>query len=80
MPDSEPSKRSEPAAGEGEIQNLPVPVPRPSEVAREAGAKKLVLFHIDAEADAEYAAAILAEAKKEFANAVLAKDGMRLVV
>jgi len=37
MPDSEPSKRSEPAAGEGEIRNLPVPVPRPSEVARKAG-------------------------------------------
>ena len=37
MPDSELSKRNESAPSEGEIRNLPVPVPRPSEVARENG-------------------------------------------
>jgi CBS domain containing-hemolysin-like protein len=37
MPDSEPSRRSEPAGGEGEIRNLPVPIPRPREVAGENG-------------------------------------------
>ncbi|MDO8340290.1 MAG: MBL fold metallo-hydrolase [Candidatus Burarchaeum sp.] len=51
-----------------------------AEVARAAGAKKLALFHLDAEADAKYIARILAEAKKEFPNSVLAKDGMRLIV
>jgi CBS domain containing-hemolysin-like protein len=35
MPDSEPSSSSEPAASE--TRNLPVPVPRPSEVARRNG-------------------------------------------
>ncbi|VVC04761.1 Ribonuclease Z [Candidatus Burarchaeum australiense] len=50
------------------------------EVAREAGAKKLVLFHLDAEADEKYLATILAEAKREFPNSVLAKDGMGLRV
>ncbi|MEX0841589.1 MAG: CBS domain-containing protein, partial [Xanthobacteraceae bacterium] len=37
MPDSDSSKPSEPAASEGEIRNLPVPVPRPSTIARENG-------------------------------------------
>ena len=37
MPDSDPSKHSEAVAAEGELRNLPVPVPRPSDVARESG-------------------------------------------
>ena len=37
MPDSEPSSPSEPVASATEIRNLPVPVPRPSEVARGNG-------------------------------------------
>ncbi len=37
MPDSDQSKRSEAVAAEGEVRNLPVPVPRPSEVARDNG-------------------------------------------
>jgi CBS domain containing-hemolysin-like protein len=37
MPDSEPSGPSEPAASATETRNLPVPVPRPSEVARGDG-------------------------------------------
>jgi CBS domain containing-hemolysin-like protein len=35
MPDNDPTIRSEAASRDGEIKNLPVPVPRPSEVARE---------------------------------------------
>ena len=37
MPDSEPPGPSEPAASATETRNLPVPVRRPSEVAREGG-------------------------------------------
>ena len=37
MPDSEPSSPSEPAASATEVRNLPVPVPRPSEIARGNG-------------------------------------------
>jgi len=48
------------------------------EVAREAGAKKLLVFHIDAECNARCAALILKEARKEFRNAGLAEDGMRI--
>ena len=37
MPDSDPTSPSDPARPMSETRNLPVPVPRPSEVAREAG-------------------------------------------
>ena len=37
MPDSDASPRSDPTAVVGERTNLPVPVPRPSEVVREGG-------------------------------------------
>jgi CBS domain containing-hemolysin-like protein len=37
MPDSDPSPRNEPAPAIGERTNLPVPVPRPSEIVREGG-------------------------------------------
>src|SRR5215467_7337171 len=37
MPDSDSSPRNEPSAAIGERTNLPVPVPRPSEVMREGG-------------------------------------------
>jgi CBS domain containing-hemolysin-like protein len=37
MPDNEPSRHSEAASGDHEIRNLPAVVPRPSDVAREAG-------------------------------------------
>ncbi len=37
MPESEPSGPSDPAAAATETRNLPVPVPRPSEVARGNG-------------------------------------------
>jgi CBS domain containing-hemolysin-like protein len=37
MPDSEPQAPSDPAASAGESRNLPVLVPRPSEVARASG-------------------------------------------
>jgi CBS domain containing-hemolysin-like protein len=37
MPDSDASPRSDPTAVAGERTNLPVPVPRPSEVVREGG-------------------------------------------
>jgi len=37
MPDSSPPSSGDPTASAGESRNLPVPVPRPSEVAREGG-------------------------------------------
>jgi CBS domain containing-hemolysin-like protein len=37
MPDSDPSSPNEPAGPASETRNLPVPVPRPSDVAREGG-------------------------------------------
>jgi CBS domain containing-hemolysin-like protein len=37
MPDNEPSSHPEAAPGDSEIKNLPVVVPRPSDVARESG-------------------------------------------
>lgn len=37
MPDNDPLSRSEPAELSGERANLPVPVPRPSPIARDAG-------------------------------------------
>jgi CBS domain containing-hemolysin-like protein len=37
MPDTESSSRSESATSDGEIRNLPVPVPRPSQVASQNG-------------------------------------------
>ncbi len=50
------------------------------DVAKQAGVKRLVLFHMDPERCDEDALAIEAEAKKEFPGAVLAKEGMTLEV
>jgi len=50
------------------------------EVAREAGAKRLLLFHNDAECDEKCAKEILAEARGEFPGCGRAKDGMKVRV
>jgi hypothetical protein len=42
MPDSDPTSPSDPAGPASETRNLPVPVPRPSVIAREGGESWMV--------------------------------------
>jgi len=50
------------------------------EVAREAGAKKLMLIHTDAECNEKCTAEILEEARGEFSDCERAVDGMRVMI
>ncbi|MFQ5675520.1 MAG: ribonuclease Z, partial [bacterium] len=55
-------------------------IPQAAEVARQAGAKKLLLTHISARYDKTDDAELLTQATKVFPNTLLGQDLMRIEV